>query len=361
LAVVVSHYREAIAQLEAVKADASTELKLRAELAGCYESFGDVLGHSGVPNLGDRKGAREAYEKGLNIYESILHEQPQDSHAQGGAAVLRAKIGDLRADEGDAAGALFSYKEAAPALDSLAAADPLNTALRRKVGWIHGKLARAYEAVGQNEAAQAEYARGIDGDRQAMLADPTNVQAREDYAVALKNRAEREYTAKHLPDALADYRLVADLLRPLANEPGNIAARGRYAYMLMMEGSVLGDLHRLDEAKAVYGDGLLVYKALADRPEATADDFDTYAEGLLEAPVKELLNPAAAVVYAKRAVEATKGGEWTFLDRLALSYSKTGDYANASKFEEQALRLMSPSPDRTAAEKRLIAFRSGVK
>ncbi len=362
LAIVVSHYREGISQLEAVGGATSPDLKLRTELSVCYEALGDVLGHSGVPNLGDQKGARQAYEKGLDIDQGILREQPQDVRARRGVAVFQMKIGNVQMDQGDAAAALRSYQSAAVLFDSLSAADPLNTSMRRNVGSIHTKLGQAYEAAGQTEAALAEYAGGVERVRQAMLADPTNVQARVDYASAVKNRAEREYKAGRTKAALAGYRQALDLLRSLhVAEPDNSMVRDRYAYMLLMVGEALGDLHQESEARQFYDEGLSIEKKAADRPDATPDDLEGYAEALMDAPVKELLNPAAAVAYARRAVEATKGEAWFFLDRLAMAYSRAGDYANAVTFEEKALSLMGPSANRTTLEERLARFQAARK
>jgi tetratricopeptide (TPR) repeat protein len=357
----VSHYREAIVQLEAVGAGTSADLALRNALSECYDALGDVLGHSGVPNLGDLKGARQAYEKGLSIKEGIVRQQPRNARARGGIAVFQTKIGDTQMDSGDAAAALRAYQPAAAVLDSLSAADPLNTDLRRKVGWVHGKLDAAYEATGQTQAALADYARGIERQRQAMLADPTDIQARMDYAIALKRRAEREQTSHNKQAALVDYRQVIDLLRPLvASEPDNTLVLSRYADMLTMAGGLLGELDQPDEARRLYGEGLSIEKKLADRPDAAPDDIEGYAEGLMDAPVKELLDPAVAIAYARRAVEKTKGEAWFFLDRLAVACSAAGDYAAAVAWDEKALRLMAPSSDRTEVEKRLERFRTKV-
>jgi tetratricopeptide (TPR) repeat protein len=367
----VSHYREGVAQLEAVGAATSSDLKLRAALSSCYEGLGDILGHSGVPNLGDLKGARQAYEKGLDIDEGIVREHPQDVRARAGVADLQAKIGDVQMDQGDAAGALRTYQSAAPVFDNLSAADSLNTDLRRKVGWIHRKLGEAYQATGQTGAALAEFGRGagrgpngpgttnIEAARLAMLADPTNIQARMDYAVAVRNQAGREDNAGHKQAALVDYRQVLDLLRPLyAADPDNSLVRGRYADTLMMVGGLLGELHQESEARQLYSEGLSIEKKFADRPDATPDDLESYAEGLMDVPVEELGNPAAAIAYARRAVEATRGEAWFFLDRLAVAYSKAADYANAVAFDEKALSLMGPSENRNTLEERLKRFRA---
>jgi tetratricopeptide (TPR) repeat protein len=81
----------------------------------------------------------------------------------------------------------------------------------------------------------------------------------------------------------------------------------------------------------------------------------------MDAPVEELRNPAAAIAYARRAVEATKGEAWFFLDRLAVAYSKAGDYANAVAFDEKAISLMGPSANRSTLEERLRRFQAAGK
>jgi non-specific serine/threonine protein kinase/serine/threonine-protein kinase len=362
LAIVVSHFREGVAQLEAVNAATSPDLKLRSALSECYEELGDVLGNSDMPNLGDLKGARQAYEKGLHIEEGAVREHPKDIRSRAFVADFQRRIGDVQVDEGDAAGALRSYQSAAAVFDGLSAADPVNTALRSLVNYIHGKLGAAYEAVGQTEAARAEYARGPERQLQAMQADPADTAARLDYAEAVNSRAEREDKADRLPAALADYRQALNLLRPLHTaDPENVALRSRCAHMLMMAGGALAKLHRESDARQSYGEGLAMQKKLADGPYATPDDIENYAKGLMDAPVKELLDPSAAVAYARRAVEMTKGERWLFLDRLAEAYSKVGDYANAAASEAKGLSLMGPSVARTTMEQRLTRFQAEAR
>jgi tetratricopeptide (TPR) repeat protein len=195
-----------------------------------------------------------------------------------------------------------------------------------------------------------------------MLADPTDTQARMDYAIALRNRAGREDGAGNKAAALADYRQILDLLRPMqAAEPDNTMLRSRYADMLMTAGGLLDDLNEDDQARQLYGEGLAIEKQLADRADATPDEIEGYAEGLMDAPVKQLLNPALAIAYARRAVDKTKGEAWFFLDRLAVAYSRAGDYGNAVTFDEKALSLMNPSADRTTVEERLARFRAEAR
>jgi len=357
----VPHYREAIRQLEAVGAASSHDLALRFELASCYEMLGDVLGHSGLANLGDSKGARQAYEQGLSVDQALLREQPQNPRLRRGVAIFQMKIADVDIDSGDVAGCLRGYREAAPAFESLSAADPLNAPARRTVGMIHRKLAEAYAAAGQTEAALAEHTRVIEGSHKVMLADPANAQARMDYAVALKGRGDLESRLDRAQAALADYRQALDLLHPLLiAEPDNRVVRDRYALMLLYIGDLLVKLHQADEGSRMYAEGLHMAKQLADRADATPDDLAGYAENLMDAPVEELQNPAAAVSYARRAVEMTKSEEPHYLDRLAVAYSQAGDFANAAASEGKALSLMAASADRHDLEDRLARFRAAA-
>jgi hypothetical protein len=60
-------------------------------------------------------------------------------------------------------------------------------------------------------------------------------------------------------------------------------------------------------------------------------------------------------------VEKTKGEAWFYLDRLALAYSKAGDYSAALTSGERALGLMPPSADRNAVQERLARFRAEAR
>lgn len=346
VAAAVPHFRAAIATLEG-----ATDARARLELARDYETLADVLGHQGLANLSDPAGARAAYEKALALHQGLGSNR--------GTAVIGMKLGDLALDGGDPAAALRRYRDASTVFFALAAAEPLNPGARRETAMIHRKIGEAFEAMGKTNEALDEYRDASTINRQMMAADPSNRQARMDYTVGLKTRADLLYKTGKFADALPLYREVLGILGPeSAAQPGNLLLRGRYAEMLLSVGDLLAKRGPPDEARRLYGDGLRIRKELADRPTATAEELDDYAESLVDCPIPALARPAEAVAYARRAVEISKGAVPDYLDRLALAWFQAGNAPEAVASEQKALALIPPtSPDRKAAEDRLARYR----
>jgi len=284
----VPHFRAGIAAVNGIPT-----AEARLELARCYEMLGDVLGHGGMANLSDPAGARAAYEQAL-----ALHRQ---AGAKRGTAVLLMKLGDIEVDGGAGEPALAHYQEAAGIFESLPG--------RREIGMIHRKLGGAYEALGRDDDALREYGRSAANGRSMMDADPNNSQARLDYIVNLKTRADLLAKRKQYAEALPLYREVLSILAPMtAAQPGNLMLRGRYSDMLLYVGDLLAKVRQPAEARRLYTEGLRFAKQLADRAGATPDDWKDYANYLIDCPIPGLANPSEAVAYARRAIDGMPAG-----------------------------------------------------
>ncbi len=356
----VPHLKESVSILESIPAD-RLSVAARFDLAMCYEMLGDVLGHSGIENVGDPKAARAAYEKALAVDQAVAAEYPDNLRARRGTAVIRMKIGDMQLDAGEMDAGVRNYQAAAAAFDALSATDPDNATLRRTAATVHRKLGIAYEAAGDAQAAMREYGNNAAVLQALIKADPSNSQAKMDYAVTLKNAGDLQYKQGNLPASLAAYREAAGLLGPLsAAEPGNAVVRGRYATMLVYAGDVLAELHRKDEALRMLREGLGIVKELADRPGATAEDIISYAEDLIDCPLEELQNAPAAVAYARKAVGMTSQPVPEYLEQLARAHFAAGDTAGAVAVQQKVVSLLPPSPARKPSEKRLADFQAAL-
>jgi tetratricopeptide (TPR) repeat protein len=153
---------------------------------------------------------------------------------------------------------------------------------------VHRKIGGAYEALGRTREASAEYRRSSEIARERTLADPESTQARMDYAVSLKDRADLEQKAENWTAALPLYREILNIVGPIsAARPDNVMLKSRHAEMLLNVGGLLAKLRRPDEGSRLYADGLRILKALADSPTATRGDRATYAEYLKQNPFEK--------------------------------------------------------------------------
>jgi tetratricopeptide (TPR) repeat protein len=355
----VTHLRQGISVLESALALRPHDTTAQLELSSCNEILGDVLGHPGLANLGDVKGARAAYEKALAADEALA---ASNERAHRGSAILRMKIADLELDANELAPALQNYQAAAVIFESVSKSDPTNASFRQNTIMIERKLAGAYEANGQNREALDQYLRVLERQRQVMAADPADRRARMGYMVILKSRADLLYKVGNHKEALPEYREVLELIRPMAEaQTDNTLLRGRYADILTTVGGLLAEMKEMGEAHRLYSQGLAIAKELADRSEATPDDVVYYAEYLMDCPMEDLQRASTAVAYARRAVAMNKEDSPDLLRKLARAYFYAGDEAAAVATQQKALVLIPPSPARTEAEEMMARFQKVLR
>jgi non-specific serine/threonine protein kinase/serine/threonine-protein kinase len=354
----IPHLKDAVALLEPAARDETA----RFELATSYEMLGDVTGHSGIQSFGDRKGARAWYEKALAVNEAIAREHAGNVRGRRGVAVLRMKIGDLESEAGEMQAAMGHYQASASALEALSAADPENAILRRLFASVTRKVGLALAAGGDLPAAMRHLAKAAGIQQELIAADPSNGQARMDFAVTLRNVGDVQYQSGNAARSLEAYQKALELMTALAAaEPNNKEVRGRYAIMLVYVGDVLAETGQKAEALRLCREGLKILKELADRPGATASSLMDYAQNLVDCPLTELKDPAAAVAYARRGVEMTNYSAPGYMEALARAHFAAGNAAEAVTMEQKAIALLAPSPARKAAEARLARFQAALR
>jgi Flp pilus assembly protein TadD len=154
---------------------------------------------------------------------------------------------------------------------------------------------------------------------------------------------------KKWDDAIADYEAV------LANDPADYRAL-------------------MGRAAAHYGAGELA-KALTDYAETTKQHpeepqpFNDYAWLLATATKDDVRNGARAVELANQACKITEFKNAAYVDTLAAAYAENGDFANALKWQEQAVKLSVGEPvevqqemkDRVALYKEQKPYREELK
>jgi serine/threonine protein kinase/Flp pilus assembly protein TadD len=348
---------QAVAILESLSADAET----RYRLANSYQVLGDLQGHVGIPNLGDPVASQASYRKSLQLYQSILAQNPHDDRARAGIATVQLRIGDsqLHADVQDA---MKNYQNASATFAALLAADPNNQGYRRRLGLTYEKIGGAQESLGDKKGALQDYLKATDLDRELVRADPDNAQARMNLAISLRDSGDLLSSMHDRSGAIARYREIADILERLsASEPGNVLVRSRHAEILTMLGEALAEAGNTTEARGITGQGLAITKELASRDDATADELYTYAQSFLNCEPPDLRQPLAAVEYARKAVTKASGDRGEYLDLLAQAYFEAGNTKDAVSTEEQALRLTPDAQGQQGLKKHLAHFTAAEK
>ena len=361
-AAAVAHYREALQVLAPVAPQLKKDVKGQFEMASIYEALGDFLGNPGLPNLGDSAGAKDAYERTLAINQSIAAAHPENARARRNIGLELMKIDDVELGRGDVEAALALERRAVSSLEAAGEHDPLDSTTALFLALAVGKLGRVLEADGQTGAARSAYQRASQLHRALMQADPRNEIMTNSYVLSLQMQADLLRSMGNSAAAMPLYGEALGIARRIsAADPNNLRRRGLCGELLVAMGSIDAAGGRKQEAVLLYREGLPPLKALADRAGAPAEDIAGYAEALLGCPLKEFADPGEALVYARRAVEASHETKWTTLDLLARTLAATADSAGAVVAERKALALLTaPSPKRKELQARLAKLEVDV-
>ncbi|HET9407500.1 MAG TPA: protein kinase [Candidatus Sulfotelmatobacter sp.] len=359
----VTDLRHAISILEPLTA-ARPDVELRFQLSNSYEALADLLGHAGLQNLADPAGAVENYKKALAVNDSILAKDPARQRFRMNGAILQLRIGDMQADSDDLKDAMASYRAALDSIEGFAATDPTNARTSLVLEHAYRKIAGLEEELGDKKTATATYLKAISIAQELTKADPGNVQASMELVILFRERGDLEWSSRNRNDAISDYQRAAQLLEKIsAADSENVMARGRLGEMLVILGQAQSEVGSASGRSNTIR-GLSITRELASRADATADELSGYATNFLECEPAELREPATALKYAKESI--AKGGKGAeYLDVLARAYFMSGDVAQATATEEQALAILPPSdpkqraaPMRSRIEGQLAKFKA---
>lgn len=358
----VADLRHATSILESLVVRAPHEKELRFQLANSYQVLGDLQGHSGMPNVGDKVGSQASYQKALALYHSIIASDGNDVPARRGAALVEVRLGDLDGSDGHTRDAMASYQGALATFQDLLAADPNSLEDRRRMAFAYQKIGGIEESLNNSKEALQNYLKALALSEAAARSDPNNAQAKMSFAISLRYVGDLLYKMNNRSGAVSNYRKVLEILQGLStSEPGNVLAASRYSETLIVLGGTLAEGGDMLEARELTSRGLIIASQLATREEATPDELFNYAESFLTCEPTDLRQPRTAVEYAKRAVEKSGGGS-DYLDQLAQAYFQSGSAFKAVESEQRALSTLSAdSHDRKRFEARLLKYKMAMR
>jgi non-specific serine/threonine protein kinase/serine/threonine-protein kinase len=238
----VEEARKAVALEEALAA--SHPGSPRLPLAASYSAYGYLLGASGrtVESVA-------ALRQAVALLEPL---QAGDRDVQLQLALTYAYYGDVLEGGQLAPGvardldALVDMRRKSVALEEpLAAAQPLNTALQRRMFMTRVRLADALGRQGDGAGSVAENRRALAHAERVAADDPANVQAASDVSFACERLAQRLVRSGEPDQALALLQRAAKQVEPIAaRDAANLSTRSRAANIDMGLGyahAALGD------------------------------------------------------------------------------------------------------------------------
>ena len=367
---------QAVDSLDHLAAESKDDPVLKKDLIDAYIKMGDVQGNPSGANLGEKRAAEESYRKALNLAESLWKAHPSDTGNRLQVAGAYGKLADLLDSRREAVG---QYQEALKIYRLLPPTDPnVQKGLmhcqdrlgstQEQIGALEGALETYQDLLkreraqnnkaavaflgervayfsalnGLTEGAEEMAADSIDFYRHATgkrAANPRNV------AVGLVTLAQVQRRKGKIDAALANVRESLSITSALqAKDPHDRRKQidyeqGMVLLIDLLSASGQKDLQRQETARALH-----FVKPLLDQPETSDYQVHDYASILVTTPFPELQDRAAALKYAKKAVEMTGQSDLDALDILARAYDQNGDPRQAVETETKALGLLQPLP-----------------
>jgi len=326
----------------AAAAPASAEAKL--DLSGAWDAEGDIQGGARTFSLGHDELATAAYEKALALIPDLAPSDPFYLRGTRGRAVELAHLGDMEIRAHRIEPGLADYDQSLHTAEALARTHPNDTRVEDVLAVVLNKIASEKTQIGDNKGAIESYRRALAMDESILAADPNNEKARSGILAVSKNMGDLNYyNLNNIPEALANYRKAEQMLEAQSREdPGNVVWQQQLAEVKTCVASALLDSGHPADARREAVSGLEMAKSVADRSGASVEQIYNYAYLGINIQPSDLVNAAAVLPYALKAVAMSHEKDPFSLHVLAQTYAAMNNYSTAIATEEKASALFPP-------------------
>jgi serine/threonine protein kinase len=351
--------RSAITAFDDLATRPGADVDAVMDSALAHNSLGNELGIPYWPSLSDFQGALAEYRKARELYQHALVLAP------GNVRVLQALVNNHRLVgavemQTDPAGALPELRAAIDGINSLHN-QAKQVAIRRMQSGAVGPYAGALIEIGRYREALAALEQGEIISRELLAADRKNIRAVQDLEAGLSRESEcyQDRAAGIFPEAGSDRTADAkNALRVLSEqrslleevlivEPHNGNWESKLGMVLIDIGRQQRALQRQQGSHELTQKGLAILKELARRPDVQAYQLFDTVNGLITVEPLQLREPALAVKYAERIVDASSHRNPEFLLTLAQTYRVAGQLSKARAAAKEGLALLPPENSAT--------------
>jgi tetratricopeptide (TPR) repeat protein/predicted Ser/Thr protein kinase len=365
--------QKALAIRKAILASNPGSTAAKAGLASSYLLIGDLRYTQG------EQDASSDYRQAIRIGEELVAAQPSDRSLRMHLALAYREMGDMlvgntwfrhRSDvvgkwgppgpSADVQGALANYQKMRALFGQLAKEQPQDLTARALVADGYQRLASVRAAQNDFPAALELLRDALAVSREVYERRPNDVHAVAGFITLNDFVGNALVVLGHPAAAMSYYAKALALREPLAAaDPTNAGAHEGLLWSYMEMSYVSAKAGRQADARLYTSRLIAAQKVWAERPGATADDWEDYAWTLLTCDPPGLRQPALGLAAAKRAVEMSASRDPDNLDTLALAWFRTGDRTRAIKTEREALALAGDPSRRKEFEATLHRFENG--
>lgn len=367
---------------------------LRKLMIQGYLKVGDLQGNLWGPNLGDAPGARQSFDKALQLAQAAWRSDGGDETLRRYMAQAQRRLGDVAAQSGDRRSALEQYRKTQEFLEAILAAHPGQPEVTRELMDICSKIGfTQYNYFGNLTAALESYDRYLQLARELYISQGPGPETRRDLAfgeertgemlarsgqeaegLSRLRRAQSTYQdllqlnpssttlrrdagsvsailgdllaqLKHNPEAEANYRTGIRMLESLAREdPSNVQYQRDLNFALVNLADLLWQRGERAEARRLTERAIASLQPLVNAAKPSVHDLHQYCWLMLTTRFADLRDPAAVLAYARRAADLTGNSDPSILDVLARAQDLNGDSTTAAETERRAISLLPATP-----------------
>jgi non-specific serine/threonine protein kinase/serine/threonine-protein kinase len=252
--------------------------ELQYKLCAAYVVWAKALGVSGVPNLGDTKGALEYMSKAETIGERLNTQFPTNLDYQVLLGIIHNALGFLFSSEGKQNEELQEYLKAVDIDRALLKADPGNTAYRRELAVQLGNAGGTMVRLGDKSGALEKVKEALSIYESLAAADPNDGSIRRNLAVGYRNVGVALGT-NDPAGALSNFHKALQIFAELnAKDPNNADLRRQWAYCYLAQGRFQSEADDLNAAIESDLQGIKIDEALVASSPTNASARNTLAQ-----------------------------------------------------------------------------------
>lgn len=256
----------ALQYLDSLSQDSGNDRSLQLELADAYEKIGDVQGLPLQGNLGDRAGATASYQKALAIREPVAAANPSDINISRKLIMTYGKFGEVLSSSGNVKGSLEYSGRALAIAQHLYEADPSTSGNRLMYARL--LLDNGYKTAnlgGDRNKGLDELKQGTGLLEKIVADDPANKNAQRLLGLAYYRVAELlKESQANLGSARDYYEKAIGVTQQMSTaDPNNADIRRIVAYDRYSIAQLDGNLGKTAQALAEDRQTLPVFESLA--------------------------------------------------------------------------------------------------
>ncbi len=150
------YYREGTRQMETLAAAEPHNASLRRDLMLAFGHVADVSGNPNLENLGDRRGALQAYRRAAEIGKELYEADPANEQAGADYGIVLSRVATAM-DNGDLKAKAAAYRESLRVLNNVARISPSNLSLQLYLAYGNQQLGDTLRMSGDLAAAEKAY------------------------------------------------------------------------------------------------------------------------------------------------------------------------------------------------------------